>query len=267
MTEHDGTRSRRPAEVQVVTQLSAERDQLLEGFTSRRAVIRWGQRVAVRTLGQVPQDRYRQLARSFKPDNNAQEGVLLAAFLRSGARTRDLDDEVARGLRERWAADVLGTVSVRAFRSIRKDAGEYIGDSEDDGSSDVGYDPASQSFAMRPALSELDDVQADTLGMLLGGLEDRRQILDWGDYLTSATRGEPVDPDLGTGAFVPKCYRESSTVRALTDPGEEYERFREMFAAKWLLPAFNRGVRDLTNRTAEEPDGGDDSGPAEAPSW
>ncbi|WP_158855593.1 hypothetical protein [Halorhabdus sp. CUG00001] len=255
------SKSRRPAERQLIVQFEEERDALLDGFGSRREVLRWGQRIAVRTLGQLPQRRFHQLAKSFVPDEEYMEGVLLAAFLDASARTRDLDEGAAENVRERWAADVLGPVQVRAFRDLRKDAGEYIGEDEDDES---GYDPAAQDFVMRPALSELDDYQQKAMDMVLGGLNDRSQILKWGDVLTTATRGEPIDPERGAGTFVPKCYREPSTVDLLTRTTPAYRRAREAFVAHWLLPAFNRGVRDLAGRTTEEP--GDESegyGPGE----
>lgn len=267
--ETDG-KSRRPSERQLVAELKAERHSLLDGFDSRRKVLEWAQRVVVRTLGQIPQKRYEQLAKSFKPDTDNLEGPLLAAFLTADARTRDMDANTAQGLRERWAAKVLGSVQVRAFRSLRKDATEYVGETErDDGrSGDPGYDPDEQSFAMRPALSELDGLQAHALTMLVGndthpsGLPDRSAILDWGDVLVSATRGEPIAPGYDE-AFIPKAYREPSTVDLLTDRSPPYRRAREAFAAHWLLPAFNRGVRDLEGRTAEEPANpdSDDPGP------
>lgn len=256
-------RSRRPAEVQLVSQLQQERERLLDGFRSRREVLRWGQRIAVRALGQVPQRRYHQLAKSFRPDEEYLEGPLLAAFLTEDVRTREMVEGAATGVRERWAAEVLSSVEVRAFRDLRKDAGEYIGEDEDA----TGYDPDKQTFAMRPALSELDENQSLALEMVLGGLDSRDQILEWGDFLLSATRGEPVDADRGAGEFIPKCYGEPSTVKLLTDDSEQYRRAREAFIARWLLPAFNRGVRDLTRRTAEEPEETEESGTTHAPDW
>lgn len=266
MTEPTASASRRPAEVQLVTQLQKEREAVLDGFESRRDVIRWGQRIAVRALGQVPQRRYEQLATSFRPDENHMEGPLLAAFLDEDARTREMRPEAVEGLRERWAADVLGPVSVRSFRDLRKDAGEYIGETEDN-DGEPGYDPAGQAFAMRPALKELDESQASALEMVLGGLEGKESILAWGDYLTQATRGEPVDVDRGPGTFVKKCYQEPSSVRLLTDTSPPWQRAREAFLAQYLLPAFNRGVRDLTSRTTEEPTEDEDGGMSDAPSW
>lgn len=245
--------SRRPAERQLVSQFEQERASLLDGFESRRAVLRWGQRIAIRTLGQIPQQRFHQLAQEFVPDSNHMEGVLLASFLTTDARTRDLHDEAAKNLRERWASEVLGRVQVEAFRNLRKDAGEYVGEQASDKLDEDGYDPEDQDFVMRPALSELDDFQREALNKVIGGLDDKSEILEWGDLLTSATRGEPIDPNGAPGSFVPRCYREPSMVALLTRETDPYQRAREAFLAHWLLPAFNRGVSDLTRRTAEEP--------------
>lgn len=245
--------SRRPAERQLITQFEQERSSLLSGFESRRDVLRWGQRIAVRTLGQIPQQRFHQLGQEFVPDSTYMEGVLLASFLTSEARTRDLHDEAAENLRERWASEVLGRVQVEAFRDLRKDAGEYIGEQGSDEPDEEGYDPGDQDFVMRPALSELDEFQREALDMVITGLDDKSQILEWGDVLTSATRGEPINPNSPPGSFVPRCYREPSMVDLLTRQTDPFQRAREAFLAHWLLPAFNRGVRDLTRRTAEEP--------------
>lgn len=264
LTMSESPRSRRPAERQLITQFEAERESLIEGFENRKAVLRWGQRIAVRSLGQIPQNRFHQLAKEFVPDGDNIEGVLLSALLMPESRSRNMDDDVATGLRKRWAAEVLGPVQVRAFRDLRKDAGEYVGESEKENRRGAGYQPAKQSFMMRPSLSELDKHQSAALERVLGGLEDRDEILKWGDELTSATRGEPIDPDRPPGSFIPKAYRELSTVDLLTLQTDSYARARQAFIAHWLLPAFNRGVRDLTGRTAEEP--GDESenyGPGE----
>lgn len=243
-------RLRRPAESQLVDGVAAMRDELLDGFESRGAVLRWEQKLGVRTLGTVPTRRYRQIAREFVPDDHNSEGTLLAAFLTPDARTRDLTDDVARQLRERWASDVLAPACAASFRELRTSASEYNA-SDSDGV--AGHDPAGQAFAMRPVLAELDEFQYEALDMALGGLEDKSEILEWGDTLTKATRGEPIDPKRGPGAFPAKCYREESVVRLLTDTSDEYQRAREAFLAKWLIPAFNRGVRDLTKKATEEP--------------
>jgi hypothetical protein len=262
--------SRRPAEEVLKSQLQAERERLLRGFESRPEVLRWGQRIAVRTLGQVPRERYHQLAKSFRPDKKYAEGLLVAAFIDEKARTRPLSADAADGLREEWAADVLAPTQVRSFRDLRKDAGEYIGDADTESTSASEppvADPKDEAPAMRPALEELDADQGAALEMALGGLEDKTAILLWGDYLTQATRGEPVDPDRGVGAFIQKCYHEPSTVKLLTDTSDAYQRARQEFLCYWLLPAFNRAVQDLTRRTAEEPRETDDGGTGETPGW
>ena len=263
----DDTTSKRPAEQTLITQLQKERESVLDGFASRKAVLRWGQRIAVRALGQIPQERFHQLAQSFRPDESYQEGPMLAAFLHEGVRTREMSDDAVEGIRERWAADVLGPTQVRSFRDLRKDAGEYIGGPESDADSGTGYDPGQQEIAMRPALGDLDTDQAAALNMVIDGLGDKTEILVWGDHLTQATRGEPVDPEREPGAFVRKCYHEPSTVELLTDKRAPYQRAREAFLAHWLLPAFNRGVRDLTRRTAEEPKQTNESGLGDTPNW
>lgn len=256
----------RPSETQLVNELSRMRAELQAGFDSKAAVLRWLQKLTVRTLGQVETRRYQQIARSFIPDDSSLEGPLLAAFLTEDARTRSLPDGVAERLRERWAADTIAATQARAFRNHRKDAGEYIGGEENDDIEDFAENP--EAFMMRPALRELDQFQQDALDMVLGGLPDRSAILDWGDILMVATRGEPVDSSRGPGAFIPKCYKEDSTVRLLTDTSPPYRRARQAFIARWLPPVFNRAVQDLARRTTEEPEKEQSAGnPSDAPSW
>lgn len=261
---------RRPAEALLVSEVRKKREELLDGFRSRQQVLRWLQSLTIRTLGQIPTRRYHQIATEFHTDDDYENGVLLSAFLVDDVRQRPLGSEAAERLRERWAADTIGATQVYAYRSIRKDAGEYVGDksgSEHKSGDEPGYNPDQQSrFLMRPALEELDRDQRDALDRALTGLDEPSDILDWGDDLTKATRGEAIDTRRGGGKFIPKIFREGSTVTMLTSDDVQFVRAREAFLARWLLPAFNRGVQDLSNRTAEEPEGSG-SKLGDTPSW
>ncbi len=243
--------SHRPAEQQLPSEIARMRQMLLEGFRSRAEVLRWLQQLSVRTLGQIPTQRYERLGAEFKPDENAQEGVLLAAFLVEEGRTRELSHETAMGVRRQWAATVLAPTTTDSFRSLRKDAGEYIGKSEDDASD--GYDPeGDHPFIMRPALEELDTFQRQALVAALDGLDSRDAILDWGDDLVQATRGERIDH--GTGeTFVRRLYNDPCGDLIMCSEEPSWRRFREHMLCKWVLPAFNDAVQDLTKRTGEEP--------------
>ena len=259
----DAVVSRRPAEVQLVNQLGDMRESLFNGFDSRTAVLLWAQKLTVRTLGQVATDRYRELAEAYMPDSAAAEGPLLAALLTENARSRDLDDEAVQRVREDWAASTIATAQVEAFRALRQSASEYVGSEKaDDPREEPGHNPEVQDYAMRPALKELHGYQRDAFETALAGFDDPSDILDWGDTLAKATRGEPV-AGLRVGEFVPACYRDTRRSRILTASGETYERARQYYLAHWLLPAFNEAARDLSRRATEEPV--DDDGPNHGP--
>jgi hypothetical protein len=232
----------RPALVTLTRDVRRMQADLLAGFDNRRAVLSWCQRLTVRTLGTLGDDFYRELSRQFR---GSEEGVLLAAFLTPAARTRDLDEDVARELRERLLARRLDPAFRTAFRHLRKDAGEYI-DEAGDGDA---HDPTRQQhLAMRPSLTEIDEYQADALDRLLDGLADTSEILDWSKVLVLATHGE-VERD-----FLARCYLEGSTQALLTGTDPVDRRGRELFAAYHLLPRFNAGVRDLAGRAGETAD-------------
>ena len=222
------------------------RQELLDGFPDRNAILWWAQAVAVRTLGWAPQRLYRELGRQFRVDEGGSEPALLASLLVGTARRRDLGDQPARRERERLFATVISPAFHRAFKQLRGDASEYVDDER--GSTPSGHDPHAQQYtAMRPALDELETHQQRALAHLLVGFDDRAQILDWGETAELATHGEVEE------GFVARCYTEGSTRRLLLGHKPEHEEARELFAAHHLLPAFNRGVRDLAGRAGEMP--------------
>lgn len=245
---------RRPSEHQLPSELKDMRTLLFNGFESRNAVLRWLQQLAIRTLGQVPAQVYRGFSKEFKPDDNAAEGVLLAAFLTKEVRTRDMDDETAQNVREQWAAVYLTEMSEAAFKSLRKDAGEYVGtDSDESNKPDLGdIDVDDQPFAFRPALKDLDVYQRTALQRFLGGsLSNRREILNWSDDLVQATRSETIEHS-NPKSFVRRLYDDPVGDLIISSSKPQWARERQVITSQYLLPAFNEAVQDLAKRTAEE---------------
>jgi hypothetical protein len=246
MTDVEAPDSRRPALVKLTRDLRDLREELVAGFESRRDVLEWLQRLAVRTLGTLSQSWFDEWGRQFRSTPGEQK-VLVAGLMRPDARVREMDDETAESLRLRLAASTIRPAYHRAYRHLRRDAGEYVGD--DAGYGDAGHDPHVQRFiAMRPALDELEAYQQAVLADLIGGLDDREELLDWGDDVQQATHGEIPE------RFISRCYEEGSTRDLLLREDDVGERGRELFAATFVIPFFNRGVRDLSGRSAEEPD-------------
>lgn len=254
MTKPDAEHSRRPALVKLTTDLEALREELLAGFSSRHEVLRWSQRLSVRTLGELPDRWYHEIGAQFRgvPSSEA-ERTLLSALLTPEHRASDISPADAQELRERLFALTIRPAFHRAFRQLRADAGEYL---DDDGSESQHTAARQRWVAMRPALDELERYQQRALEELLGdpddpddgGLEDEAEILSWGSTLELATHGELPQE------FVARCYREASTADVLTGDDETAQRARELFWAVHLAPTCNRGVRDLAGRTSEQPD-------------
>jgi len=250
--ESDATEFVRPALVRLKLDLEQLETELYDGFGRRRDVLDWMQRLCVRTLGRTRQEFIEGLGRQFRGRvDDRRERVLLSALLVPAARERDLDAEVVKELRERLNATVLAPAYHRALRHLRKDAGEYIDSAQESTAS--GHDPQVQRYiAMRPAVDELDDNQSNVLETVLDGFDEPADILEWGRDLELATHGEIPDD------FTRRCYVEQSTRRMLLSGARADERARELFAATYLMPAFNRGVRDLVGRAGEQPDDSSD---------
>lgn len=252
----------RPSLHKLTLDLDDMRSELWSGLDDRESVIRWARRLTVRTLGELPQRFYLEIARQVRLDvgTDAEQGVLLAALLRPARRRRDLPDDVVDEIRTRLVGSLLRPATHRAYRELRADAGEYI----DDTDSDSEHDPARQRYvAMRPALDELDDTQEQAVDDLLAGFTDAREILRWGDVVEHATHGEigQVDPPSWVARddvdddrdLISRCVSEPST-RAVLTGGSETRPARELFASIHVVPAMNRGVRDLSGRSGELPD-------------
>lgn len=222
------TGSFRPAMLTLSDHADELRGELLEGFPSRADLLKWAQRLSVRSLGELPQRFYRGLGREFRYDELAerldvdlgggrQQGVLLACLLQPPARDRDLGDLIRqRKAREhhvdpddveipvdelRDAVERLITEQRelviatyfrpgfdRAYRQLREDAVEYV-DEADEGDGHVASDQ--NYLLMRPGLDELDDRQSRALSMALDGLDEPATIIGrWGDLVEEATEGE-----------------------------------------------------------------------------
>ena len=239
--------SRRPALVRLALDIEGLIEELEAGFASRTEILRWLRRLITRTLGEVDTGFYRQMSTQFRGlANDGRERTLLAALLREDARVRELDPDVIDRLRHELVVEFIEPAFHRAFRSLRKSATEYV--DEDGDSSD--HNPLKQRYiAMRPALDELDSLQEQALETLLAGFADRRHIRQWGTVLELATHGEISE------GFIQRATRERSTHALLTasEPTPAQQRARVLFAAHYLLPSMNRGVRELRDRTKEEP--------------
>lgn len=246
------SKSRRPAERQLAKPIEECRKQLLRGFKSRKAVLFWLQRLCVRTLGEIPCEVYRRFGINFRGAGKYDEGTKLACFLSESQRTRPIDNNVAQDFRMHWSINIITPTQSRAFRAIRSQATEYVGENKNE----EGYEVSNlePKIALRPAISELDKTQSTVLQELLGdGLATVTEVGDFADNLINATRGEPVADGREPGELIKDMYNHPNSYQFFCGENSCWRRYRQMFACRQLLPAFNRAVQDLTNRSIEEP--------------
>lgn len=215
-----------------------QRDELQsfrEGFESREKLIRWLHDFQLVTLGRVDEDVFQHLGTRTVP---------LVVCITSSERydiapTTDVTLEAAREERRLLAASYLRPPCRQALRDMRASANQYVGDEEDEEPPDPEKAP---NTAMRPILDEYHERQEALLSSFLGGFGGRAAIDDWLHRLDLATYGElrEVCDDLDH-----RIATKPSLRRALLRDAPGYQRTREHLAAKVLLPACNRAIREL----------------------
>jgi len=263
--DDDDSGTWRPSLVKLTSDLRDMREELMDGFETISEILWWMQRLTVRTLGQLPQSLFHRFGRQVRVNFSRPEGSPLVRALLIPAHRPEREDcplNHARTteFRESFAAETITPAFEEAFRDLRSESTEYVDDSE--GSDDADHDPLSQRHvAMRPALDELERWQRKALGPVIGessDLQERGDILEWLEGVALATHGEPIQVLEGSDLarledFGSRCYQERTTARLLLS-GPENQAARELFAARFLLPAFNRGVAVLAGRAGELPD-------------
>lgn len=229
---------------------------LEDGFVDRAELLRWEQQLAVRSLGEVPMFIYQGIASQLSSSNDR---PLTKALLN--------DPEMSSTTAVHWRTRVRERVVLpafdRAFRQLRKSATEYVeGADQDD-----AHHPLKQRYiAMRPSLDELNKWQTHALDEVLNegdGLEDRGAILDWTSVIINATHGEPIQlrdgETIPVSAFLARIHDRDPWAELLTEP--DRQRVRETWVARFLIPSFNAGVRELLGTSGEvaykehDPDG------------
>lgn len=230
-----------------LTKLSQDQRDLLgdfiDGFPDRASFVTWTARAVVQTLGEIPDDWY--LSRAFSPGD-------LSVLVVGPGRDRWTDTEAESLSAEKAAACRRGIVSLDllpafrdAYRSVRWNATEYIQDEYDSLQPDADVQ---ENPAMRPALGLLGDRQSWTLRTCLDGFESVDALVTWSHMLTDATAGE-IDETLARDLYSDRATRRMLVTHPNDVPGGPF--FRESFAAKFLIPAFNAAARELAERAGE----------------
>lgn len=215
---------------------------LLEGFESRRELLEWQQDVAIHSLGQVDDEWHTR---------TACDAPTVAALLdEPWGTSAGYDAETALEMRRAFAAKSVLPGFHAALREFRWSAVERVEhlDEESDQDKEPVENPETQQYpAMRPELGELDIRQEWALTTLLDGFDDADELLLWSQQVAAASYAE-IDAET-----VSRAYFERPIRRYLT--GSETDsraRFmRESWAAKYLLPSFNRAAASLATRATE----------------
>lgn len=230
-----------------LTKLSRDQSDLLgefvDGFQDRADFLDWTTRAIVQTLGTIPDKWY--LRRANSP---ADLSVLVVGDERA-KWTADDADPVSAGkaatCRRAVASMDLVPAFRDAYRSVRWNATEYLQDEYDDLQPDARVQG---NPVMRPAFAILGDRQSWTLRTCLQGFESVDELTAWTHMLTDATVGE-IGADLARDVSADRATRRMLLTTPSDRPGGPV--FRESFAAKFLLPAFNAAARELADRSGE----------------
>jgi hypothetical protein len=207
---------------------------LHSGFKSREKVLLWQQRVAVRSLGMLPDKWFPAVA--MRPD-------ILDALVGD-----DSVDEFRRGQ--------LGDIALHrafreAFHQTRNRATEYTS-AEDDEKTEAPDGTRQKHLVMRPELTAVDDKQETALVAMFDGFRDREAIRLWVEDLRQASEGQIPASFLQWAVYNP------AGLDPLTAPPDDgpARAARENIAATILLPAFNRGIREVFADASEQPEEG-----------
>ncbi|WP_168216075.1 hypothetical protein, partial [Halorussus marinus] len=138
--------------------------------------------------------------------------------------------DAAATVRRRMAKKFIRPACRAGYRTLRKDAGEYVQEDNRVDVEDVSM------FAMRPSLQTLKDRQTVALRKLLDGFESEDALDTWLHHLDDVTLGEldRIDADLDWRLEMERTARD-----VLLGDRSDHARQREQLAAFYLLPAFS----------------------------
>lgn len=218
-----------------------------DGFASRQNLLLWLHTFQYRTLGRVADWVFALLPT---------KDVTVACCLNDpDARDRyhpecSLDADERESERRRQVSKHLRPACRKALRQLRTQATEYV-DIEDE-----PPDPTqAESTTLRPALAEYKQRQRMRLRSWLQGFDDVDALAAWVHEFDFDTLGE-VENVPGAEEFDYAVVEKRAARRVALGDEPRYEREREHLAARYLLPATNRSVRDLVARAGETSDDG-----------
>jgi hypothetical protein len=223
---------------------------LLVGFDAIHELVSWFQEVTIYTLGQLEDQRFIEIL----ADSN-----LVSALLRGSewGSCSGLRPATARESRRALAMQRIIPAAHGAVRAFRWSAVERVDHLDEDGEDAVEVeDVDDQDYpAMRPALAELEENQSWALDRLLEGFHTPEEITIWSSRVIESSYAK-IDVDRIQGITTDLVLRSTFTTRVDDEDAEESTRRRALYvrivwAAKTLLPAFNRASAAIADRSTE----------------
>lgn len=217
-----------------------------EGFDSRRDLLLWLHEFQYRTLGRVADWVYYLLptrdvtVACCLTNTQARARYHRRSFLSAAERAEE---------RHRQAAKHLRPACRKALRELRTQANEFV-----DGDDPAPDPDQSPHTALRPSFDEYQERQRRRLESWLDGFDSITALEDWVHDFDYDTLGE-IENIPGGEEFDFDLVEKRTGRRVALGDSPEYEREREQLAARYLLPACNRSVRELAanaGETAEE---------------
>lgn len=218
--------------------------ELLAGFDDEAAVLEWFQDLVIATLGELPDE-------WFFRDVVAEPTVMAALLEREVAHAAAPPASRARETRTDLAVTWLLPAYHDAHAEFATTATERVDhlDAESDSvaveltEADLGR----QYPAMRPGLAELDERQRSALDDLLEGFDSPEALAVWAHSVTYGTAARTSRSTM-TEPYFSKPLRRAFVAEAGDESAAWYRR---AWAAKYLLPAFNRAARALAAEASE----------------
>lgn len=226
-------------------------EDLRAGFRTEEELFAWLQEVIVVTFGYIRTD---TLQAAYGEDSTRKALMTGDGFSLEPLSEVDISKSACREFRLQFEEMYLNPAFQKAYRDLRANANEYI-------DAEGAPDPLDSDapVALRPSLDRLNKRQEAVLQELLDGFEKEEQILDWGRRLNAATYGE-LPTEILSGLRSPERPLRDHLLNGDQEYSTDHEEsFRQLFASKYLLPAFNDGVRTITGAAGERSATEDDS--------
>ncbi|MDQ2055537.1 hypothetical protein [Halobellus sp. H-GB7] len=216
-----------------------------DGFASRQQLLEWLHTFQYRTLGRVADWVYFLLP--------TKDVTVTCCLNNAAARKRHhprsfLDADQRAAERRRQAAKHLRPACRKALRQLRTQAAEYV--DNDDPAPDPDISPYS---VLRPVLDEYQQRQQIRLQRWFDGFDSVSELAEWIHDFDYDTLGE-IENIPGGEEFDYELLEQRTARRVALGDSDAYAREREQLAARYLLPACNRAVRELAVNAGEATD-------------